>query len=548
MILILKNKLRLVITISTIAGYLLCTLLVNAQVSQTISVSPTLFEMTAAKEQTWQSELRVTNVNDYDITVYPQVVNFAPLGENGRGDFIPVFAEETKGETLAEWIDLPPTGITITRQETKTISFSVAVPKDAAPGGHYAAILIGTKPPTDSGSSEVQTAQFVTTLFFLKVDGDITELGTIRDFTTSNSLIPKPNAEFLLRFENQGNVHLQPQGDITIYNMWGEQRGIIPINQQTHFGNVLPKSIRQFTFDWVGEYSILDIGRYKAIATLGYGQEEKKFSTSITYFWIIPLKNIVTILVVLLILMWILSFSVKMYVKRMLKLAGVEPRKQTKRLSTALEPSISSVNVNQTVILKQYKQGSSLSNLRVRDFVSKWLTTDSWQNKQMLLWNYISFYRFYIVISLVLLLIVIGLVFYIQAVSKDHRAYQVTINNQGSKVSLSSEQIIYNSLPTKKSTDNDNKQNYTLTISNASGKPGMAADTRIFLEERNYSVSEILTDSETSKLATVVVYNNVENSELLKLSADLNNALISASSEIPDKSVIIYVGSDRENP
>ena len=76
--------------------------------SQTISVSPTLFEMKAAPGQTWSSELRVVNVNNYDMVVYPQVVNFSPLDETGRVDLIFETNDTAPGSTLAEWVTVAP--------------------------------------------------------------------------------------------------------------------------------------------------------------------------------------------------------------------------------------------------------------------------------------------------------------------------------------------------------------------------------------------------------------------------------------------------------
>lgn len=545
MISILKNN-----QIYTLVGAIFCLLFlsvssVSAQNSQTISVSPTLFDMAAVSGQAWQSELRVTNVNDYDITVYPQVVNFAPLGETGRGDFLPVFKEETQGKSLAEWIDLPSTGIVIQRQETKTLSFSVKVPNDAAPGGHYAAILIGTKPPVDSGNSEVQTAQFVTTLFFLRVAGDINEQGTIREFTTAKSLIPKPDAEFLLRFENEGNVHLQPQGDITIYNMWGEERGVIPINQQTHFGNVLPKSIRQFAFSWNGEYSLFDIGRYKAIATLGYGQEEKNFATATTYFWIIPLQQILIVLFVISFLVWFVSIAVRLYVKRMLMLAGVEPRHHPVVAKLSNQANVSSVTVKKTVIIKSYQTVTAPVMVGVFDFIGRWRLATSVRSKLRVCGQFIVQYQMFCAALIAIAILIFGVVIYFNAVTKDDRSYQVTINSQDNRVRLSSEQIIYDSLPPQAAVVTPVKQNYTLTVSNASGKSGIAAKTRLLLEGQGYTVTEIITDSETAKAVTVIVYNDVPENELLKLSANLGNALISASNELPLSSVLVYAGADQ---
>ena len=61
-----------------------------------LSVSPTLFEMTANPEQTWSSNVRVINANPFPITVFTEVVNFAPAGDAGQGTLIPVFDQRQR--------------------------------------------------------------------------------------------------------------------------------------------------------------------------------------------------------------------------------------------------------------------------------------------------------------------------------------------------------------------------------------------------------------------------------------------------------------------
>ncbi len=511
-------------------------------VTQTLSVSPTLFQMNAEPQQSWQSELRVTNVNDFDITVYPQVVNFAPLGESGRGDLIPVFASETQGSTLAEWITLESRGVVIPRQETKTLSFTVAIPKGAAPGGHYAAILVGTKPPISSeASSQVQTAQFVTSLFFVRVAGDVTEQGSIREFRTTKKLLDIPEVTFTLRFENEGNVHLQPQGDIVIFNMWGQERGVIPINQQTHFGNVLPASVRKFEFTWSGSASLYDIGRYKAIATLGYGDESKNFVTSTTYFWIVPLTQIAVALISFIIIIWLFTFAVKMYVKRMLMLAGIEPRHSIH----GRNQSLTAIKAEKTVIIKNYRTVAAPVIIGLRELKYKLTDETSLRAQLIILLNALYQYRLFVITLSLMILVVVTLVFFIQIVTKEDTPYSVTISNPDSTVTLSSEQIIYNDLekPLVSATSTP-EQPYAISVVNVSGKSGRAAATRLTLEASGFQVGELGTDVSRVEEKTVIVYNGVPTSTVLEMSKILNNALLSASTDIPADTIIVYVGTD----
>lgn len=313
---------------------------VSAQESVVLSVSPTLFEMTASEQQTWSSNVRVINANPFPITVYAETMNFKPSGDAGQGTLIPVLKQESNGDTLAEWISINKEEILIPAEQTMSVPFTISVPEGSAPGGHFAAILIGTKSFDEGdGGAQVETAQVVTSLVFLRVAGDIIESGNIRQFTTKNAIYESTDATFEVRFENTGNVHLQPQGEIEIRNMWGAVRGTVPINKNSQFGNVLPESVRAYTFHWNSEFSLADVGRHKAIVTLAYGDETRQFVDAQTTFWVIPWKLLLLTVFLIATFISLVVWAIKLYVRKMLQLAGVTPelhrQQRVRRVSVA---------------------------------------------------------------------------------------------------------------------------------------------------------------------------------------------------------------------
>lgn len=505
--------------------------------------------MSANPSQTWSSEIRVINVNDYEITVYPQVVNFAPSGENGQGTLVPVFSEETQGQTLAEWVQVTKNAVTIAPQQTLSIPFTVTVTKDAAPGGHYAAILVGTKPPEKTGgSSLVQTAQFVTSLLFVRVSGDVIERGNIREFTTTDTVNNEPNVQFDVRFENTGNVHLQPQGDIVITNMWGTQRGVIPINYQTHFGNVLPNSVRKFSFTWTGGQSSYDIGRFKAIATLGYGADTKSFTTSTTYFWIIPVQQILFITIGLLLVLWFFTFAIKMYIKRMLVLAGLEPnqlsqqgnKKNTLYSSQATVPT-------KTVIVRRYQTVTAPVRLSIRELLQNLKAAPRAVDSARVISYFVVRYRLFILSAALLgLLIVVGVWFFGEH-NTQSRLYDVGIVNPDATIVISSDEILYRSLPLYElpaGAYSVEPPPFTIEIINASGEPGAGAYLRRKLEAYGYTVTALSNELNRFDVKSVIIFAEKNKDAALELSKHVNSALLSTDSAITDSVVKIYVGSD----
>ena len=524
----------------------LLALRVYAQEGQTLSVSPTLFQMSATPGQIWQSEVRVINVNKYDITVYPQVVNFAPKGESGRGDFIPILSTETGGQTLAEWIDLSREGITIAPQQTVVVPFVVHVPDNAAPGGHYAAILIGTKPSgNEPAESVVTTAQFVTALYFMRVAGDVTESGAIREFRTTQMILQKPDAHFEVRFQNTGNVHLQPQGDIEIFNMWGEERGTIPINHQTHFGNVLPNSIRKFEFAWQSEASAFDIGRYRAVVTLGYGEDTKNFVTSTTYFWIVPYKEIALLVGGLLFFLWFFTFAVKMYVRRMLLLSGISPNQLPNRIHTAQKRAMP----KNTVQITRYRHVTAPVRTSVQEFTDAIRSNRGFTLRLQVIMKSLIRHWFAVVVVIAAIVLGTSVVFLWSRAHSGVRPYQVTIGNSDSPVTLSSESIYYENLQSQgvppKTALVPEYADVPLTLINVSGELGVAAKLRVALESSGYTVSALDGDLSRVDIATKIIYHPADEPAALSFSKHLKGALLSADSNAKKGQLTIYVGTDQ---
>lgn len=524
-------------------------LLAQTDRTQTLSVSPTLFQMSANPSQSWTSEIRVVNVNDYPIIVYPQVVNFAPAGETGTGALIPIFAEETQGQTLAEWVKLTQQEVTIAPQQTATIPFSVTIAHNAAPGGHYAAILVGTKPPQKgTDAAQVQTAQFVTSLIFVRVSGDVVEAGNIREFTTTKIINQTPDIQFDVRFENTGNVHLQPQGDITITNMWGSERGIIPINYQTHFGNVLPKSIRKFSFSWNGAQSLYDIGRFKAVATLGFGEDTKSFTTSTTYFWVIPLKQIAIIGGVIIALFWFFSFAIKLYIRRMLALAGLEPvtrpsataKKYTEYSSHAALPT-------KTVIIRRYQTVTGPVRHSMFELIQNLKSAKAAGDIVKVVIEFLLRNKLSVLFILTVMAVCIFTLWFFGEVNTKSRPYDVSIVNPDATVVISSDEILYKSIPEYELQSGETKverPDFEIELINASGEPGLAAKAKRKLEAYGYTVSEMSNELGRSDTKSVIIFNDANQEAALEISKKLNGALLSVDSAISSDLVRIYIGTD----
>jgi hypothetical protein len=390
-----------------------------------LSVTPPLFQLTVAPTDVWQSNIKVVNGNNYPLTVYTEVVNFSATGEGGQGSFEPILKADQEGPSLAHWISISGGPHTIPSEQTKDISFFVEVPENAPPGGHYAAVLVSTQPESNGIGQSLQTSQAVTSLFFIKIEGEINELGRIREFSALDAFLEEPNVNLSLRFENKGNVHLQPKGDIIITNMWGTERGTVPVNYQTHFGNVLPDTIRDFRFEWKSEFKITDIGRYTAEAVLTYGENGLKSETAKAHFWVIPVKSTAITVGIVALFIWIVVRMVRAYIRKMLMLAGVDPDTQSNsvEVETYEEPKEERKKLKISSPIK-------LGILDLRDKLNS--SKESFEVLKSIILFVIDYKRFFISIATLIIIFLVS-VMYIGSATETDRDYEVKIQ-EGSTI------------------------------------------------------------------------------------------------------------------
>jgi hypothetical protein len=531
-------------------GSLLSPLPVVAQEAVTFSVSPTIFDMTATPGQTWRSTVRIINVNPFELTVYVIPANFEPKDEEGIPKFKPLTGDVSEETTLGKWITLDQEVI-IGPEQTVEVPFTITVPEGATPGGHYAALMISTKPPVvESKETKVQTSQVISSLIFLKVTGNVLENSTVRSFRTTNYIMGRPEAMFELRIENKGNVHVQPQGEIKIFNMWGQERGTVPINQKTLLGNVLPQSVRKFSFEWKGEWSMTDIGRYTAVATLAYGVDTRQFMTADTAFWVIPWKFLLIVFGILGGFIALMTWAIKLYVRHMLALAGVtSPERATATTATA-QVAVAKTVKGTRGRPKKVAEVVAPIEVGILDLRARLKGTQSTKALARAVASFIRLYwKFFVVISLAL--IFIGLVvWFMSGALTPSRDFEVIIQSEGQNVTVTQDDFEDPSADTTENAESEViKSLIPVILVNRSGSESALKATEEQLKKEGFVIGETRTEAGEPQGKTVIVYDSANEALALEISALLDNALLSAFTDNTSggEEMVIYIGADAEN-
>jgi hypothetical protein len=317
-----------------------------------LTVSPPTYEIGVDPGQSVTTGLKVFNETTQGGTFYFDTQNFTARGEDGEPDF----AQETTKTDLASWIQVPPS-IDLAPNELKEINFSINVPANADPGGHYAAIFLTTSPGAPGGGAgSVGLTGKIGSLVLLRVSGNIVEEGKLSSFSVGNknNFYDRLPVDFNIRIENPGTVFIKPSGKITISNIFGLKSaeltvniGKMPDGNYKPVGNILSNSARKFESSWIKsdfgsapnnffdelkfELANFALGRYTAKLDLAYGAKNDKKIAGSLVFWVFPWRIILVGFVMIAVVLLLLIGGIRKYNRWVIKMARESLEKESKK-------------------------------------------------------------------------------------------------------------------------------------------------------------------------------------------------------------------------
>jgi hypothetical protein len=277
-----------------------------------LTISPPYFDYSLDPGDTAADVIKLYNETSLPMTVYPIAVNFK-AGDDEAG--IPNFYSGTVDNDktgLAQWISYSKDPITLEPGSRANLSFSILIPEDGEPGGHYGGIILSSDPPEEKAGAVGVGAQLAA-IMLLRVSGDVVEQGSVEEFgfVGGKTVYTHLPVNFFVRFKNEGTTHLRPVGNAFVKNMFGGQAASIEVNPP--MSSVLPNSIRKYSFDWKKsgfnendselkkEWKNFGFGRYKATVVLNYGKDNQTATAERT-FWVLPWMLMIIGFVILVIL------------------------------------------------------------------------------------------------------------------------------------------------------------------------------------------------------------------------------------------------------
>lgn len=259
-----------------------------ALADSTITAIPPRLILSGKPGEMVTSQLKVRNGSDTAQNYIVSVQDFVVYDTAGTP--IPVSTSVSNRWSLASWISAPDL-IPVDAKTTQVVNIKITVPRAALPGGHYAMLTYmpnGDSRPGDLKKNASLIGQRVGTLIYFTVAGPVKELVNITKFSIPRFSENGP-VGITGTLQSLSDVHVSPQGSITISNLFNSKLTEIPVE----FGNLFPETSRDFSATWNQKWGW---GRYRADLNVAYGTTGA-VATATVFFWLFPIRLIIIILI-----------------------------------------------------------------------------------------------------------------------------------------------------------------------------------------------------------------------------------------------------------
>lgn len=208
--------------------------------TESILISPASKKYELKAGEAREDKLRIVNDGQvaYDFTLYAR-----PYSVNDES-YVPDFTAEAQNADAYKWVRFDATSFRLEPGAFIEVPYTMRVPANATPGGHYGVIFAETQPGADQGGQSVVRKKRVGSIIYATVDGNVNLNGkalgiTIPFFQTKTPL------QISERVRNGGNTDFLVKTNVVVSDIFGgvKYRGV-------REANVLPSTTRKIVSNW----------------------------------------------------------------------------------------------------------------------------------------------------------------------------------------------------------------------------------------------------------------------------------------------------------
>ena len=276
----------------------------SAQIISSFTISPPVVSVDLNPGDKTQGLMKIINNTSSPLQYNMTIQDFDVTGTDGIPTILPINTLSPKF-SASSWIGLDTQTITVPAHTRTPFNYYIQVPKNARPGGHYAAVMFSPVTSNTINGSGAAVHTTIGSLFYVTVNGNIQESAKVEEFKANQLQEYSPiTVNTIIR--NDGDLHIRPIGSIKLTDMLGRV-----IAQQTlPQYNIFPGGGRRAYQNTFGRNMFM-FGAYTAKLSATYGKNNNLPLMATITIWILPWKIIAVIILVLIALLLIVKLLKK---------------------------------------------------------------------------------------------------------------------------------------------------------------------------------------------------------------------------------------------
>lgn len=209
---------------------------------ESITMSPTNSQYTTSVGGVINDKLTIVNDSK---TAYDFIVYARPYSINNNQYNNPDFTTLTKSADLYAWVQLPQAKFHAEPNTTTYVNYSISVPANASPGGHYGVIFAEVQPSeTKVSGNQIIRKKRVGSIVYTTVNGAVKLSGDV-----GTGSIPfwqvQPPLHTTVVTKNTGNTHFTSNAVLSVHDIFGNLKYQ---SKKNYF--VLPNTVRTIDLNW----------------------------------------------------------------------------------------------------------------------------------------------------------------------------------------------------------------------------------------------------------------------------------------------------------
>jgi hypothetical protein len=263
---------------------------ISAAQAAGFTVAPMIQEVVLDEGETAETyTTTVTNETGALATFELSVIDFGSLDESGGVAFVGATGTLEEKYALASWMQPETSELTVGPGETRAVKVRIENRESLSPGGHYGALVFKNTSAVRPDAPNVAINQIFSSLVLVKKTGGA-------KYGLALAALNHPDRWFSLdravtaRFQNPGNVHVVPRGEVRVTDPLGRlvYRGVL--NEGSAI--ILPETFREYPFKLFSVERAFIPGRYSLDFSYRYDGREEKELWSKQFFYFPPLSSI----------------------------------------------------------------------------------------------------------------------------------------------------------------------------------------------------------------------------------------------------------------